>query len=122
MSRKSGKHFEEYAARFLQKKGLKLLTQNFPAYRGELDLVMRDGETLVFVEVKFRKNSNFGSAAETVTLKKQQHMVLAAQFYLQSHQQFSQLACRFDVIAINGTSRQDDNPKIDWIKNAFLIT
>ena len=122
MSRKSGKHFEEYAARFLQKKGLKLLTQNFHAYRGELDLVMRDGETLVFVEVKFRKNSNFGSAAETVTLKKQQHMVLAAQFYLQSHQQFSQLACRFDVIAINGTSRQDDNPKIDWIKNAFLIT
>ena len=122
MSRQSGKHFEKLAADFLKNKGLKLLQQNFHAYRGEIDLVMRDADILVFIEVKFRKNAAFGSAAETVTFKKQQHLILAAQHYLQLHRQHANLACRFDVIAISGTHTGKSDPKIDWIKNAFLIT
>ncbi len=115
MSRQSGKEHEQQAADYLRQQGLKLLTQNFHAYRGELDLVMLDRKTLVFVEVRFRKNSAYGSAAETVTYKKQQRLVMAAQHYLQTNRQHCHLPCRFDVIAINST-------KIDWIKNAFLIT
>lgn len=122
MSRKKGKQFEKLAADFLKSNGLKLLQQNFHAYRGEIDLVMREAGTLVFIEVKFRKNAAFGSAAETVTYKKQQHLILAAQYYLQLHKQYANSACRFDVIAITGSNTGNCDPKIDWIKNAFLIT
>ena len=122
MSRQTGNFHEQQAAKYLQKQGLRLVTRNFSAYRGELDLVMLDKNTLVFIEVRYRKASNYGSAAESVTVLKQQHMLHAAQRYLQLNSQYAQLACRFDVIAINGTNNPDSHPKIDWIKNAFLIT
>ena len=122
MSRESGQHFETLATRYLQQQGLKLLTRNFHSYRGEIDLVMRDRNTLVFIEVRFRKNNHFGSAADSVTWKKQQHLIQAAQHYLQSHRMLNSLCCRFDVVAITGNASSENSPKIDWIKNAFLIT
>ena len=122
MSRASGQYFETMATRYLQQQGLKLLSRNFHSHRGEIDLVMRDRKTLVFIEVKFRKNNHFGSAADSVTWKKQQHLIQAAQRYLQSNQMLNNLSCRFDVVAITGNAASGNSPKIDWIKNAFLIT
>lgn len=119
MSRQQGKNYEQQAADFLRKQGLILLAKNFYAYRGELDLVMREKQTLVFIEVRFRKNTNFGTPEETVTWSKQQHLAKAAQSYLQRNKALAQLPCRFDVIAITAA---DNTTKINWIKNAFLIT
>jgi len=123
MSRKNGLIYESLAAKYLQQQGLKLIEKNFHAYQGELDLIMMDKKDLVFVEVKFRKSSKYGTAAEMVNYKKQQHLAHAAQFFLQSRKQYNNYPCRFDVIAISGDQHQQEKqPKIDWIKNAFLIT
>ncbi len=119
MSRQQGNNYEKQAADFLRKQGLILLTKNFYAYRGELDLVMQDKQTLVFIEVRYRKNTNFGTPEETVTCSKQRHLVKAAQKFLQLNQALAQLPCRFDVIAI---TQSGNTAKINWIKNAFLIT
>jgi len=72
---------------------------------------MRDGDTLVFVEVRYRASSRFGTPAETVDLRKQRRVATAAKHYLQAHP--SVLPCRFDVVAIGGQDR------IEWVKNAF---
>ncbi|MEJ2214267.1 MAG: YraN family protein [Gammaproteobacteria bacterium] len=119
MSRKQGQHYEDIAAEYLVKQGLKLLTRNYQVYRGELDLVLLDKKILVFAEVKYRKNSRFGSAAEMVNWKKQQHLAFAANTFLKMHPAYLNNSCRFDVLAMSGNS---EDPKIDWIKNAFLIT
>ena len=122
MSRKSGLRHEAMAEKYLLRMGLKLVDKNYHTYRGEIDLIMQDQGTLVFVEVRFRQNSYFGSAAESVTSSKQHKLFSAAQRYLQQNSQYRENACRFDVIAITGSSDSREKPKIDWIKNAFLIT
>ena len=122
MSRKSGQWHEAMAEKYLVQQGLKPVSKNFHAYRGEIDLIMQDQYSLVFIEVRFRKNIFFGSAAETVTSKKQRHLAQAAQRFLQLHPKMANKACRFDVIAITGSANPSNPPKIDWIKNAFLIT
>jgi len=122
MSRRSGQWHEAIAEKHLVQQGLKPVTKNFYAYRGEIDLIMLDQYSLVFVEVRFRKNTFFGSAAESVTMKKQRHLAQAAQRYIQLHPRMRDKACRFDVIAITGSANSSEPPKIDWIKNAFLIT
>ena len=119
MSRKQGQQYESIAADYLVKQGLKLIASNYQVYRGELDLVLLDQQVVVFTEVKYRKHSRFGSAAEMVNLKKQKHLAIAANTFLKIHPAYANNACRFDVIAMSGNS---DNLKIDWIKNAFLIT
>lgn len=108
-----GRYFESLACQFLQQQGLQLLTQNFRCRLGEIDLIFRQGEQLIFVEVKYRQHDYFGGAAAAVTYQKQQKLTRTAHFYLQ--QQRSQAACRFDVIAISG----DEPYTIEWIKNAF---
>jgi uncharacterized protein (TIGR00252 family) len=80
---------------------------------GEIDLVMRDGATLVFVEVRYRRSDRFGAPAETVDRRKQQRLTAAANHYLQAHP--TVLPCRFDVVAVSGGDR------IEWIKNAFAV-
>ena len=110
--KKSGNEAEQQACIHLQAHGLKLLYKNFSTKAGEVDLIMRDGETLVFVEVRYRKNADFGGAAASVTLKKQQRIIKASLSYQQKHD--PQSSMRFDVVAIEG-----DNKELDWIKNAF---
>ncbi len=122
MSRKSGQWHEAVAEKHLVKHGLKPVAKNFYAYRGEIDLIMQDRQSLVFVEVRFRKNNFFGSAAESITATKQQHLIHAAQRFLQLNPKMEHKPCRFDVVAITGCTDSADTPKIDWIKNAFLIT
>jgi putative endonuclease len=102
---------EEQARRYLESQGLRLLARNYRSRRGEIDLIMRDGDCLVFVEVRYRKSSAYGSAAETVTRTKQQRLIAAAQQYLQQNP--SRLDCRFDILGIDAGSR------MQWLKNAF---
>ncbi len=107
---------EKLALDYLQARGLTLVTHNFRCRGGELDLIMRDGEALVFVEVRSRRHSRYGTPAESVTRTKQQRLLRAAALYLQ--RQHLDLPCRFDVVAILQTG---DAPRVEWIRDAFQL-
>lgn len=111
-----GNAAEDAAALLLEQEGLLCIERNFNCKTGEIDLIFKDNEQLVFVEVRFRKNQTFGGAAASVTNAKQQKLHRAAQFYLSRYSQPP--ACRFDVLAMT----YDTNQQIiceNWIKNAF---
>lgn len=110
--RRIGSHYEEEAAGYLNLQGIHVLEQNFRCHQGEIDLVCRDGRTLVFVEVKYRKNNRNGDPAESVNFIKQQRIRETARYYLYSHRYGEDTPCRFDVVSILGT-------EVHWIKNAF---
>jgi putative endonuclease len=105
MSRAVGDLAEERAAKFLARNGFKILERNYCCKGGEIDLVCDDGGTLVFVEVRARKSSRYGTPASTVRRRKQQHLVHAAEHYLATRK-IDERACRFDVIAIEGDRLQ----------------
>jgi len=111
-----GQDAETLACDYLLKNGLNLITRNYRCKTGEIDLIMRDKDALVFVEVRFRRNQNFGSSSETVNYFKQQKLLRTAQFYLLQHRLTDKVPCRFDVIAITQATAQ---PAIEWIKSAF---
>ncbi len=106
-----GKRAEDQAHDFLVRSGLVPVLRNYRCKHGELDLIMRDHNSLVIVEVRYRKSDAYGSALESVTPDKQARIVAATQHYLSTINVNS--ALRFDVVAISG------NGNIDWIKNAF---
>ncbi|WP_424192926.1 YraN family protein [Ampullimonas aquatilis] len=110
-----GDQGEDAALVYLQQQGLRLLERNWRCKAGEIDLIMQDDATLVFVEVRRRKNDRFGGAAASVTWHKQQKLIRAAQWYLQ--QAGAEPACRFDVLAW-----QDDVAQPDWQRNAFELS
>lgn len=110
---------EQLAATFLMQHGLKLITQNYHCRFGEIDLIMTDAKTLVFVEVKLRSSNQFGGAAASITPQKQQKMILTAQHYLQT-QKLGDVPCRFDVILMQSANlAATDLKHIEWIRNAF---
>lgn len=111
-----GKRAEASVAVYLAKKGLKLLAQNVTYRFGELDLVMQDGDTVVFVEVKYRKNSDFGSPFEAVTKAKQRKIINAARAFLKKYR--DEPVCRFDVVAVSGDLA---NPIYEHINDAFFV-
>jgi len=116
MNRKAkGDHAELMACRYLKRHGLRLLTRNFHCRRGEIDLVMRDGDSLVFVEVRYRQQTRFGHAAETVTRAKQSRIIHCARYYMTVHQNWNMQA-RFDVVAMEGKL---DDVTFEWFANAF---
>jgi putative endonuclease len=106
-----GESAEEQAHKFLINKGLTPVCRNYRCKQGELDLIMTDHQTLVIIEVRFRKTDQYGSAAETVTRAKQSRIIAATHIYLSSHK--ADRPVRFDVIAISG------NGNVEWIQNAF---
>lgn len=122
-SQKKGQHFEHFAEHYLKNRGLKLVARNYSCRFGEIDLIMRDGESLVFVEVRYRKNPLFGTALDSITPTKQKKISKTAQHYLQTHDWTKKLFCRFDALGIIGAGDQDmpnkDNHKAEWIKDAF---
>ncbi len=104
---------EKLAATFLANQGLKLVMQNYHCRFGEIDLIMTDARTLVFIEVRLRSNKQFGSAAASITLQKQQKLILTAQHYLQQHG--DKRACRFDVLLMDKV----ELGAVTWLKNAL---
>ncbi|WP_415890417.1 YraN family protein [Neptuniibacter sp. SY11_33] len=113
---KTGKDAEKHAERFLSKNKLTLVERNYHCRFGEIDLIMLDRRTLVFVEVRYRNSKKFGGAAASVTSAKQRKIIKAAQHYLSHKTQFSNNNCRFDVIAYE----YDAAPtKPLWYKDAF---
>ena len=104
----AGRAAEDLAARFLDGQGLCVVARNFRTKRGEIDLVARDGATLVFVEVRFRRSASHGGAAESITAAKQARMIAAAQLYLM--RQRGDPPCRFDAILLDAL----DPARIDW--------
>jgi len=112
----TGKAAEDMACDYLSQQGLTLLSRNYHCPRGELDLVMQEADTIVFVEVRYRKHTQFGSGAETVTRAKQSRLITTALHYLQTHPKYNNRPSRFDVISI---CPQAQASAIDWIKDAF---
>lgn len=111
-----GARAEDAAAVFLQNLNATIIERNFRCRFGEIDLIIRDHDYLVFAEVRFRKSDAFGSASESVNIHKQRKIILAAQFFLKSRIWAQNVKCRFDVIAITQTI---ESPQIEWIKDAF---
>lgn len=112
----AGAAIEDAAAVWLQRQGLKCIERNFRCKGGEIDLIMRDHHTLVFVEVRLRNRDDFGSAAESVTAAKQRRVIHAAQYYLATRADHRDEACRFDVLA---AKQMDGGVVWEWLQGAF---
>lgn len=111
-TRALGKAYEQAAARFLENNGVHILEKNFRCRQGEIDLIGRHGECLVFFEVKYRKNTEKGDPAEAVDLKKQRKICRTAAFFLYQRKYGESIPVRFDVVAICGE-------QVSWYQNAF---
>ncbi len=108
---------EQTACRYLEQQGLKRVVENYLfAKVGEIDLIMLDRQTLVFVEVRSRKHSRFGLPEETISKSKQTRLIKTANHFLQNNPKHTQRACRFDVLALMGSQSE---PEIHWIPDAF---
>ena len=109
-----GREAEAQAARHLERQGLKVLTRNYRCRGGEIDLICREGKTLVFAEVRLRRRGDFGGAGASITARKQQRIILAAQHYLAT-KNAATCDCRFDCLLLNRL----DERCIEWIRDAF---
>lgn len=112
--RATGDHAEAAALDQLRAAGLTLIARNFVARGGELDLVMRDGNTLVFVEVRFRADGGHGDGLDSVSPTKQRRLVAAARQYLADHPKYARWTTRFDAVALGA-----GGPR--WVKNVIAI-
>lgn len=114
----AGDAFEQRACRELERAGLKPLARNYNTRHGELDLVMRDGDTVVFVEVRYRVRAGHGDAAASVTRSKQEKLIRTAQLWLAAHAQHASRPCRFDVVSYDGPAGE---ARMHWLKGAFEV-
>lgn len=117
-ARATGNAAEVLAQRTMESAGLSTLARNAGFRVGELDLVMRDHDCTVFVEVRFRTPSSFGDGLLSVDRSKRRRIVRAAQAWLMKHPNLANQPCRFDVIAVSGS---DDAMQTNWIRNAFTL-
>ena len=114
--RAAGDVFEQRACAELERAGLKLHARNYSTRYGELDLVMLDGDTIVFVEVRYRVRASHGDALASVTRGKQDKLVRTAQLWLAIHPQHAHRPCRFDVVSYDGTAA---DARMQWLRGAF---
>ncbi|MCB1828205.1 MAG: YraN family protein [Coxiellaceae bacterium] len=112
--RAKGEQKEQRAARYLQQQGLTLIESNFLCKMGEIDLIMQEGKTLVFVEVRYRQSNHYGSALESIDRNKQRKLHKTATYYLQQHNILNKVDCRFDAVCF-----EDDT--IFWYDNILLL-
>jgi putative endonuclease len=115
-TRRRGAATEAAAARHLASSGLRPVAANAAARFGELDLVMLDGASLVFVEVRYRRSDRYGGGAASVDARKRRRLVLAARQFLAAHPRYREAPCRFDVVEASG---DPDAPVLNWIRDAF---
>jgi putative endonuclease len=113
---RDGTAAERRAAAFLERAGLSLLARNYRSPFGEIDLIMQQDRTLVFVEVRFRGRSDYGTPAETVDRRKQSRLRATAEHYLQRDRRASKQPCRFDIVAVTASA---DGDRVEWLRNAF---
>lgn len=113
--RDKGTAYEDVALSHLERQGLRLVERNYRTKRGEIDLIMRQDETLVFVEVRYRAPNRYGTGLDSIDRHKRRKIVWAAQHYLQRTRLDRQMACRFDVIAVDGQSPEN----LTWLPRAF---
>jgi putative endonuclease len=116
--RLTGDHFESLACHMLEGHGLTCLARNYLTRDGEVDLIMRDGRELVFVEVRYRASSRFGGAAASITPAKRQRIVRAARHFLATGRGCGGMACRFDVVTYDGDAAK---PISHWHRAAFEV-
>lgn len=109
-----GQAAEDWACEYLIHQGLEFIERNFHSRHGEIDLIMEHQGTLVFIEVRYRKNLDFGGALESITPKKQNRIRKTALYYMQTRQR--EFNARLDVFAMNG---EGENYQFEWIQNAF---
>lgn len=114
-SNKVGQQAEDSACHYLKTQGLSLVECNYSSPRGEIDLIMRDKNTTVFIEVRYHSNAWFGSGAGSVDQRKQQKLLATAAHYLQKNPKAAKGACRFDVISLTANNREQH---LDWIPDA----
>jgi putative endonuclease len=107
---------EDLAVDELERLGYAVLARRYRTRHGEIDIVARDGETIVFVEVKVKERAEFGSAAEAVTLRKQRRVISMAVDYL-ARNRLTSRPCRFDVVAIDGA---DEEATLTYYRGAFV--
>lgn len=108
-----GAQAEQWAAQYLIQQGIKPVAQNYRSRFGEIDLIMQDGAALVFIEVRLRRNEDFGGAAASIDTRKQQRIIRTAQQYLASLTHIP--PCRFDVVLMDDAQGHH----VQWIRNAF---
>jgi putative endonuclease len=113
-----GRAAESAAARFLERRGCRILAANFHAKGGELDIVAQDGEVLAIVEVRYRASDRYGGAAASITHAKRARIVRAARFLLATNPPLAKLPARFDVVEVSGAA---DDLRCDLIKGAFSL-
>jgi putative endonuclease len=109
----AGAAAEELAARFLARHGLAIVARNWRRRCGEIDLVARDGEVLVFVEVRLRRRGDYGGAGASITTAKRARIVAAARLYLAGLSRTP--SCRFDAVLLDAV----DSARIEWVRDAF---
>ncbi|TDJ68901.1 MAG: YraN family protein [Proteobacteria bacterium] len=111
-----GAEFEKNTERYLNKCGLRTVCRNYRCRGGEIDLVMADGEFIVFVEVRYRRDHRHGTPFESITRVKQKRIIRAASHFLAVNPDFAERPCRFDAV---GVSYIDQRVQYDWITAAF---
>jgi putative endonuclease len=119
MSRSKGARYERLALQHLKTNGLKLVEMNFHCRLGEIDLIMRDENCLIFVEVRYRASNRFASATQSVDEKKQAKIVRTASVFLGQHPAMSHCTVRFDVVAFDRTD--SDQSALQWTRDAFRV-
>jgi putative endonuclease len=113
----TGKWAEDMALAHLENKGLILIERNYRIRAGEIDLIMKDNELTVFIEVKYRKNNRFYDIRESIDKRKCDRIIKTGLYYQQSSGAGSDMMYRFDIVLITGNP---DRPGIQWIKDAFI--
>jgi putative endonuclease len=111
-----GARFERSTESHLKRNGLRTICHNYRCRGGEIDLVMEDGDTIVFIEVRYRSTDDYGDPFETITQRKQQRIIRAATHFLGKNANYRDRPCRFDAVGVNGIG---ERVKYDWIKGAF---
>jgi putative endonuclease len=119
MALRVGAQAEDFAYAYLQRQGLHLVARNYRCRMGEIDLILQENQSLVFVEVRYRKAGGQTSSVESIDYFKRQRLIKTASYYLQTHRLYDALACRFDVVAVTS---EGDNFKLEWLKDAFRLS
>ncbi len=118
-TRDKGNHYEQMALRYLQQQGLQAVAQNFHCRWGEIDLILRAGDVLCFVEVKYRRSAAFGGVAYSIPVSKQHKIIRSALTFIDQNPKFASFSYRFDALFITAPKSTAAQENIEWIQDAF---